>query len=122
MRGASETGDATYRLIEGITPDKFYTVNGLTPGGTFFYRVMSYYVDGTQSTWSNSREVVLLAGGSTPGDVNKDGIVDINDVTVLIDYLLNGNGGSIDLVAADVNGDGAIDIEDVTLLIDNLMK
>lgn len=122
MRGANETGDATYRLIEGITPDKFYTVNGLTPGGTFFYRVMSYYVDGTQSTWSNSREVVLLAGGSTPGDVNKDGIVDINDVTVLIDYLLNGNGGSIDLVAADVNGDGAIDIEDVTLLIDNLMK
>lgn len=73
------------------------------------------------------------------GDANGDGIVSIQDVTMIIDYLMsmvntqetlmaNGDDTSddagdnvINLEAADVNGDGMITINDVTVLIDMLL-
>ena len=55
------------------------------------------------------------------GDVNNDGHVTIADVTMLIDYLLNGS-GEINTQAADVNMDGGISIADVTALIDMLLS
>lgn len=56
----------------------------------------------------------------TPGDVNDDGIVNITDVTTLIDYLL-GNSLTINEAAADISGDGLINISDVTTIIDFLL-
>lgn len=55
------------------------------------------------------------------GDVNGDGVVAINDVTYLIDYLLGGD-LTIDPRAADLNGDNKITIADVTGLIDYLLS
>ena len=115
---AGEAGE--YYLIEGITPDKFYTVNGLTPATPYLYRVKSIYVNGTESQWSNTKEVVLSsAGGGARGDVDGDGVVNIADVTTLIDMLLTGNDVS---EVADCNLDGEINIADVTALIDYLMS
>ena len=101
---ASQTGDAEYRLIEGITPDKFYTVDGLLPATSYLYRVKSLYVNGTESKWSNIKEVITAAGEGVRGDVDGNGTVTIDDVTLLIDTLLKGNGAGN---AADVNQDGA---------------
>ena len=114
----NETGDTEYRLIEGITPDRFYTVSGLLPETPYLYRVKAFYVNGTESVWSNSKEVVLGAASGTRGDVNNDGEVNITDVTVLIDQLLT---GATPAATADCNMDGVIDISDVTALIDYLM-
>ena len=116
---ASETGDATYRVITGIT-DKSYTVKNLTENGTFYFYVMANYVDGGVCD-SNIEEVTLFGGGHDYelGDVNHDGAVSINDVTVLIDYLL-GN-GEICMACADMTGEGEISIADVTALIDKLL-
>ena len=116
---ATETGDNTFRLIEGITPDKFYTVTGLIPGEAYLYRVKSFYVNGTESAWSSSKEVILLAGETMRGDVNGDGVINIDDVTTLIDGLLSGNDMGD---GADCNLDGIINIDDVTALIDYLLK
>ena len=55
---ASETGGETSRTITGIT-NKYYTVNNLKEGGTFVYKVKAIYTDGSQSAWSNEREVTL---------------------------------------------------------------
>ena len=55
------------------------------------------------------------------GDVNKDGQVNISDVTALIDYLLSGNPSGVNLTAADCNQDSSVDISDVTALIDYLL-
>ena len=116
---ASETGDATYRVITGIT-DKSYTVKNLTENGTFYFYVMANYVDGGVCD-SNIEEVTLFGSGHDYelGDVNHDGAVSINDVTVLIDYLL-GN-GEICMTCADMTGEGEISIADVTALIDKLL-
>ena len=120
LRDANVTGDATSMLIEGITPDKFYTVTGLLPATSYLYRVKSFYVNGTESLWSGYKEVLLKEGGeSMQGDVNNDGKVSIDDVTDLIDMLLGAEG--IDPNAADVNRDGKVSIDDVTDLIDMLL-
>ena len=120
MRGVAEEGGADYRLITGIT-DKNYTVNGLVAGGSFYYRVKAYYIDGTVSPWSKSRYVVLSDSGTgyQAGDVNSDGKLNIQDVTDLINYLLSED--EINPTSADVNGDARISIDDVTALINLLL-
>ena len=122
LKAVNEEGDADYRLITGITPDKFYTVRNLTAGGTYFYRVKAHYTDDNWSAWSKPKTVVLHGEGHgyAVGDVNHDGIVNISDVTVLINRLLSGNGGCE--ICSDVNGDGHVAISDVTALINMLLK
>ena len=118
---ATETGDATYRLITGIT-DKFYTVRNLEAEGSFIYKVKSVFADGTESPWSNVQQVTLTGSGHdyATGDVNHDGKMTITDVTDLIDYLLN-SASECCVICADVDGDGKVSITDVTELIDKLL-
>lgn len=118
---ASETGDATYRVITGIT-DKTYTVKDLTENGTFYFYVMANYTNGAFDI-SNTEEVTLFQSGHgyELGDVNHDGSVNISDVTALIDYLLNSD-SEVCTICADVNADAAINISDVTALIDMLLN
>ena len=122
LRAVVEDGDASYRLITGIT-DKFYTVKDLTESGTFYYKVRTVYADGTQSRWSNSQKVTLFENGHVyaPGDVDHDGKVSIVDVTELINYLLKGDDSAICTICADVDGNGKVNIDDVTALIDLLL-
>ena len=61
------------------------------------------------------------AYGNTPGDVNGDGSISINDVTILIDMLLGGTDSAIPS-NMDVNGDGNVSIGDATTLIDMLLS
>ena len=56
------------------------------------------------------------AQGYPRGDVDRDGSVNISDVTCLIDNLLNG------ISEGDVDQDGAVNISDATCLIDYLLQ
>ena len=49
------------------------------------------------------------------GDVNKDGVISINDVTLIQLYLSN-DLRTIDLSLADFNGSGSVDIFDCTTM------
>ena len=91
----------------------------------------SYYFTGDGSDYlftfdSNdltfSLQVIEPLPQVTPGDVNGDGHVDITDATLLINYLLSGNGSSLNLTAADMNNDSRVDITDATLLINYLLE
>ena len=99
----------------------FYDVNNLTAGAPYLYHVKSLYVNGTESSWSNTKEVLLKEGETIYGDLNGDGLIDITDATLLIDYLLSGNGDNISTIAADVNKDGEVGVDDASLLIDYLL-
>ena len=76
----------------------------------------------TTDYWSRFTHIVGVdfPNESTPGDVDGDGIVNITDVTTLIDYLLSG--GTVNESGADVDGDGIINITDITELIDKLLN
>ena len=115
---ASETGDANYRLVEGITPHRFYTVSDLAADGVYFYKVKALYIDGTESDWSNIEMVTLHEGGHSHdvGDVNHDGFINISDAITLINYIIN-DSGDICTTCADVNADDAINISDAIDLI-----
>ena len=65
---------------------------------------------------------VTVTAVSTPGDVNMDGEVSINDVTDLISVLLGSVLANYDPVAADVDRDGEISIIDVTSLLNYLLR
>ena len=75
-----------------------------------------------RNTWYNSRYSWLdktIMALVKQGDVNLDGLIDIGDVTAIIDMILNGSGGNCR--AADIDGSGAIDIIDVTMLISSVL-
>jgi hypothetical protein len=118
---ATESGDATWRLIEGISGQS-YTVRDLTAGGTFLYRVKALYIDGTESEWSNVEMVTLAEGGHTyeAGDVNHDETVNITDVTLLISSIMQ-NVMDICPICADMNDEGNINITDITMLINAVL-
>ena len=67
---------------------------------------------------------------SLRGDADGDGSVNIADVSTLIDYLLGGNGSTVNMTrassinrtGADADQNGSIDIADVSTLIDYLLS
>ena len=125
MLRAFETGDENGRVVTGIT-DKFYTVENLAAQGTFLYRVKALYQDGTESDWSNIQEVTLF--DNTPefvrGDVTGNTIVDMDDLTALINYLLNGDASGINQMSAATCSsmdDTEITMDDITALINYLL-
>jgi hypothetical protein len=82
--------------------------------------------DSDHSPVSNLWELYMISATETYsavvlGDVNEDGVVNIADVTCLIDYLLSGESDPFNILNADVDGTGVINIADVTTLIDILL-
>lgn len=53
-----------------------------------------------------------------PGDVDGNGVVNISDVTMLIQAVLM----SSDITNGDIDGNGVINITDVTMLIDQVLR
>lgn len=94
------------------------------PAGSYMYRVMANYIDGTSSEWSNVENVTLLGEEleRIPGDLNCDGVISVSDITKLIDTILNGDEGLLRTPGNDVNGDGMVSISDITSLIDMLLN
>lgn len=76
---------------------------------------------GTEVPFANESCIVTLPIRLL-GDVDKNGFVNISDVTALIDYLLSGDASAISLSNADCDGSGVVNISDVTTLIDYLLS
>ena len=57
-----------------------------------------------------------------PGDANGDGDVNVNDVTVTINYILDKNPTPFVFENADVDGDGAVNVMDVTAIINLILN
>ena len=55
------------------------------------------------------------------GDANRDGKVDVLDVTTIINYILGNNPTPFDKSAADVNDDEDVNVLDVTLVINIIL-
>ena len=69
--------------------------------------------DGTEEVTAES---LVIPSKFVRGDVNKDGVFDATDVTVLQRKLVEYEVETYNEVAADVDGDGTVDVIDVTLM------
>ena len=75
--------------------------------------------------WPNDEVCSVECSGGIAilrGDVNCDKVVNIADVTTLIDYLLSNDAIGISLENADCNQDNVVNIAEVTSLIDYLLS
>ena len=52
-----------------------------------------------------------------PGDVNGNGIVDLNDVNAIVNYIMGTPPVVFNLALADVNGDGTVNVADLVKVI-----
>lgn len=58
-----------------------------------------------------------------PGDVNQDGIIDVEDVNEAINFILRlDTSESFIFQAGDIDGNGVIDVEDINAIIDIILK
>ena len=99
----------------------------LTEGQTYYIVVWSpFFPNNYDWNWFLGDPVPFIVGDwVTPpdpqyilGDVNNDGHVDIDDITMLIDIVLNGGAFT---AAGDMDESGSLDIDDVTRLIDKVL-
>ena len=69
-----------------------------------------------------SAPLMLSYTGALKGDVNGDGIVNVTDITLIINHILKKGSDNFNEEAADVNGDGTINVTDVTLAINIILR
>ena len=94
-------------------------------GGDYSYRTL-HVPDGTAAAYQSDEHwypyfgqiVEDLITGDLPGDVNRDGCVDIGDINAVIDVI---QGEDEFAETADVNCDGEITIADVNAIIDIIL-
>ena len=118
--------DDVANLVIGTLPVSGKTVAGVievdmatVPSGQ---HTIHWMIGANNGAWSGYfGEVNSMSFYNSRGDSDMDGTVDISDVTVLIDYLLNGDATGIDLSGADCDYSGDIGISDVSVLIDYLL-
>ena len=56
------------------------------------------------------------------GDINNDAIINVQDIIILVSFILNSNIDDYQqLVVSDINGDGVVNIVDVVVLVDSIL-
>jgi len=79
--------------------------------------VFSYYQGSTLKGFSR-----YSVNMGKKGDVNISGIVDVQDATLAVNYILGKSSDEYDYVAADMNGDNQVDVFDVTAIINTIFN
>ena len=124
-QGYLDADDENYALAH-------YSANLNTPGSADYHKINfgNMCLVDPDALWANGiyGDCVLtvdtdldLSLPRVRGDVNKDGLCTVNDVTTLISYILGDNPQPIDLAEADFDGEDGIGVVDVTKLINYIL-
>ena len=72
---------------------------------------------------TNSTFKVTVEKGTAAllGDANDDGLINVSDITTIINYVLAKNPSPFSFVNADYNGDGLINMSDVSVIINVIL-
>ena len=105
MFKAVETGDASSRIITGITA-KNYTVNNLNEGGSYRFYVEANYTDGTKK--QSNVQTVTLEGTATP---TPEIVVDPETLTMTANIGETAM-ATFDVLGADLTGNVTVTVDD----------
>ena len=127
MKNQTLTADTVASTWLNADELKFFDKFGINPT---IDESKTYDVVGVVTIFKNNPEIYIIsvtesAPAGLRGDVNKDGEIDIADVTALIAHVLSKDYTESDTFSpgnADVNFDTVIDIADVTVLINRVLS
>ena len=68
-----------------------------------------------------NRKVLILGSEVLKGDINGDGSIDGNDVSILLEMVLAGGVTAEQTAVADINGDTSVDGNDVSILLEMVL-
>jgi aminopeptidase N len=125
IRGGN--GNNTWSIIGGALPSGYGVnnsgvISGITADtGTFTFTVK---VKANMSAFADSAQFSIHVAPTSvmAGDMTLDGVVDLSDLTFLIDYLFNDGPAPLSKATADVNASCAIDVSDLSYLVDFLFS
>jgi Zinc carboxypeptidase/Immune inhibitor A-like, MAM domain/Dockerin type I domain len=110
----------TTTVLSSSLTDTSYAISG-RPDGVYYYKVRAM---DQENQWGIFSDIGQTTVGFPYfcGDANGDKVVNIKDITYLINYLYKGGPIPDPIQAGDANGDGIMNIKDVTYLINFLYK
>ena len=119
----SDTCDSVVLNLKYNEPSYYRTVDEkinkvLTIIGN--WATINFILTALQLTLDNDFDASSLQG-TVPGDVNNDGVVDVEDVNAMINIILGHAQASDYEGVADINGDGKVDVEDVNAAINIIL-
>ncbi len=99
--------------------DSTYTDFAVIPETTYRYL---YKIVGTDMEESDFSKVVSATPfNATPGDANGDLVVNVLDITSIVNYLLNNNPEPFLFDGADANEDGNVNVLDIVAVVNIIM-
>lgn len=128
-----KVADNTYRLVStsfslttlpplyntllkiSVTADKSFK-----GGNVVIDNLIGVSSNGVKNTWTRLSQAVKVQEGLT-GDVNLDGVVDVKDSMLIVEYMLSA-GDKPYTTQMDVNKDGKVDVTDVMLVVNLILK
>lgn len=120
-QGVSTFSGSSYLMIDGgASTEGEFKVASSVPA-LIKFKLFS----GSATTMNYIDNIRINYEGSTvvqdiEGDMNGDGLVNVTDVTTLVNHILGVT--HLDLGTADLDGDGLINVTDVTVLINLILK
>ena len=100
--------------LAGKSVENTYQLQNLALG-THTAKVTAQYLEGESQPVEVSFTISAL-----PGDVNGDGIVNVSDVTALVNLILGTE--QYATTVCDINGDGIVNVSDVTTLVNMILN
>ena len=103
--------DAVGSLNANSNSAESITLNALTTPGTYYYGACVNAVSNEADTTNNCSTAVTVTVRN-PADVNRDGVVDLQDIAgIVTNWEQRGQNN------ADVDGNGIVDVEDIVLVL-----
>ena len=115
-------GETTQSVKGGVTVTLFWPVS-ISKNEAVKYRLAMTGGSKTVASYIDNFTIYYTDKGkaeTTPGDVNGDGIVNVSDVTALINRILGDSSFSDEV--CDINADGEVNVSDVTALINSILQ
>ncbi len=112
----------TSQTVKGNTTVTLYWPVSISRQNGVMYRLSMVSGSKTLASYVDNFAIYYTAKGkpdNLPGDINADGVVNVSDVTALINTILDGtaDGNSV----CDINADGTVNVSDVTALINMIL-
>ena len=92
-----------------------------SPAGTYDITVSGGSAKNYELSYTKGVLTILQKKVELPGDANNDGVVNVFDVTAMVNYILGSPSDNFVFDAADVNGDGIVNVFDVTKVVNIIL-